>query len=145
MKQILFAFLVLIVTAGTSFAQNTHFSACNNQIRLRVKVMQDPAIELLLCAHREVVERKDGIRGFRIQITSEGGAQSRQRIFGRQSAFNSRYPNVKSYVTYDAPDFKLRVGNFKTRIDAQRFLNHISHEFPGSYIVIDQIEVIDEE
>ncbi len=145
MKHFVNTFLVLIISAGAGLTQAPHFSACNNQIRLNVKVFQDAAIERLLCAHRLVVERKEGVRGYRIQITSDGGAQSRQRVFGRQSVFNSKYPNVKSYVTYDSPDFKLRVGNFSTRIDAQRFLNQISHEFPGSYIVIDQIEIIDEE
>jgi len=142
MKYII-SIIILFAFSALGFSQGSSFSRCNNKINLNVSVTQDPSIERLLCAHREFTENRDGIEGFRIQIFSDGGTQSRQRVFQRESVFNSRYPDVKSYVTYEAPDFKLRVGNFSTRLDAQRFLNQISPYFPSAYIVMDLIEFPD--
>jgi len=138
--KVLISILAITFCLVIGASQAPQNSMCDNRINLNVKVYQDPVIERLLCAHRDFTEIREGINGFRIQIFSDGGTQSRSRVLQRQRLFDQRHPNVRSYVTHEAPDFKLRVGNFRTRLDAQRFLNQISSTFPGAYIVIDLID-----
>ena len=143
MRHIISIILLVAFSSTSGNSQGTRFSACNNKINLNATVVQDHQIERLLCVHRELTESREGINGFRIQIFSDGGTQSRTRVLQRQRSFELSHPDIKTYVTYDAPDFKLRVGNFRTRLDAQRFLNQISSSFPGAYIVMDLIEFPD--
>ena len=56
-----------------------------------------------------------------------------------RAEFASRYPSVNSYLNYDEPYYKVRVGDFRTRLDATRFLKTIQNEYPSAFIVIDRI------
>lgn len=109
-------------------------------LRLQLDVRQDARIDLLLEAHKEVVSRERGIMGYRVQIYSDAGNQSKLRTQRRKAEFDTKYPGVESYIIYDAPDFKLRVGNFRTRLDARRFLEKIARDYRSAYIVVDRIE-----
>lgn len=108
--------------------------------QLQLDIRQDARISLLLDAHKEIVTRERGINGYRVQIYSDSGNQSKLRTQRRKADFDSKFPGVESYIIYDAPDFKLRVGNFRTRLDARRFLEKIAREYRSAYIVVDRIE-----
>ena len=108
-----------------------------------VDIRQDERIDLLIEAYKEVVARERGISGYRVQIYADAGNQSKLRTQRRKADFDNHYPEVKSYIIYDAPEFKLRVGNFRTRLDARRFLEKIARDFEAAYIVVDRIEYPD--
>ncbi|MBW6497101.1 MAG: SPOR domain-containing protein [Bacteroidales bacterium] len=126
---------LLVVTTYGQAGLNTPADTTS----LEVSVRQNPQIEQLMRAHKEVVSRERGINGFRVQIYSDSGNQSKLRTQRRQADFDAKYPGVASYVVYDAPDFKLRVGDFRTRLDARRFLEKIARDYEGAYIVVDMI------
>lgn len=74
--------------------------------------------------------------GYRIQVS-----------FGRKEEVNSirtdflhAYPEIGAYISWLQPNFRLRVGDFRTRLDAERFRKNILDDFPGSYIVRDHID-----
>lgn len=74
--------------------------------------------------------------GYRIQVS-----------FGRKEEVNSirtdflhSYPDMGAYISWLQPNFRLRVGDFRTRLDAERFRKNILDDFPGSYIVRDHID-----
>ena len=133
------SFITLLFWVAVIHAQ-PNARAYSDSSSLEVKLRQDPRIESLLNAHKEVVSRERGVSGFRVQIYSDSGNQSKLRTQRRKSEFDSKYPGVGSYIIYDAPDFKLRVGNFRTRLDARRFLEKIARDYRGAYIVVDTIE-----
>ncbi|MFV0249184.1 MAG: SPOR domain-containing protein [Tenacibaculum sp.] len=50
--------------------------------------------------------------------------------------FQVEFPNiVPSVIRYKAPEWKVQVGNFKTRLQADRALNKINEIFPGAIVV----------
>jgi hypothetical protein len=52
------------------------------------------------------------------------------------------FPELKAYMMYQSPFFRLKVGNFRERIDAEEYLPRIQRFYPtGVYIVTDTIEV----
>lgn len=118
-------------------------SVLTDTLGLQVTVRQDPRVELLLQQHRDIAIREQGIRGFRVQISTDSGNQSKQRTQRRQAEFDLLFPGVGSYIIFDSPEFKLRVGNFRTRLDAQRFLEKMSGKYPAAFIVVDRINFPD--
>ena len=45
------------------------------------------------------------------------------------------YPGIQAYRSYASPNFKVTVGNFRTRLDAEALLRQIKGDFPDAFIV----------
>ena len=58
-----------------------------------------------------------------------------------QTEFDQKFPKITSYVTYFEPNFRLRVGDFRTKLDAYR-LPEINAAYPGAFIIRDKIEYL---
>lgn len=92
------------------------------------------------------------VQGFRIQIVSSVekdeavGAEEQVKNWWRSSGqsanpglFGSDLP---TYVVYMQPYYRVRIGNFTTRTEAQRALSAIESQYPGSFIVPDTVTII---
>lgn len=77
--------------------------------------------------------------GFRVQLTSESGQGSQARANEVKARFMSNFKDVDSYLVWEAPNFKIRVGDFRTKFEAAMFWKQIQAEFPNSYVVEDKI------
>lgn len=77
------------------------------------------------------------LSGYRIQIGSESKTQDSKKI---RTNFARQFNNIPTYEIYQQPYYKVRVGDFKTRIEAVKFQNKINAVYPNSFIVKDEIE-----
>ncbi len=102
-------------------------------------VFQDEKISFLLHAHREAMMERLGIPGFRVHLFMDSGNRARLNSQREQAEFEEKYPDQAAYIVYEEPYFKLRVGDFRTRLDARRFLEKIRRDYPAAYIVVDLI------
>lgn len=75
--------------------------------------------------------------GFRIQIYSGSGVTSKNDAAETQARFMKMHPEEKAYIIYNAPFWRVRVGDYRTRSEAMRLLNKLGGSFSGSYIVRD--------
>ena len=105
---------------------------------IRTWVVQDQKVDTLVKDFREMNKRR-GMAGFRVQIYTASGNRSRLLTERQKAEFDASFPNVPSYITYDEPYFKLRVGDFRTRLDAQRFSRQISSKYIFATVVVDRI------
>jgi hypothetical protein len=80
------------------------------------------------------------MEGFRIQITSFSGENSKSLIDKTSVVFKQQFPNVPCNISYFEPYFRLRAGNFRTKLEAYRALKEIVPSFPGGFVVKDQID-----
>lgn len=87
----------------------------------------------------QVTEEKP--KGFRVQLCSESGNNAKTIANGIKSQFLSKYRDVPAYLIWESPNFKVRVGDFKTRLDATLFWKQIQDQFTQSYVVMDQINL----
>ena len=55
--------------------------------------------------------------------------------------FIGKYPGIGAYLSFKAPNYKVRVGDFRTKLDAQRFLNEILAVYPSAWIIDDIINL----
>jgi len=80
------------------------------------------------------------VDGFRIQITSFSGVNSKTSIENTAEQFRQQFPDIPCYTTYSEPNFRLRAGNFRTKIEAYKALQKIVLFFPGAFVLKDQVE-----
>jgi hypothetical protein len=111
-----------------------------------IVVVKDPRLDILsqkqaLINKRTSVLTSNGkIKGFRIQITS---TSSRDQAFNAKAAVQSKFPDQKVYTTYQAPLFKVRVGDFLKREDAEKYRKLMLTIFPtGMYVVEDLVDAV---
>ncbi len=121
--------MLLAFCAGIIQAQNTSE---------KYYIDQDPQVEEIMESYRKI-NKKEGMQGYRIQIYTDSGNRSKLRTDRMKSQFDARYPQVRSYISYDEPYYKLRVGDFRTRLDAERFLRRIAPVYLSSILVVDRI------
>jgi len=53
--------------------------------------------------------------------------------------FNTSYPEYKTTIMYKPPEWKTQVGDFKTRLEADRALNIIKKKYSGAIVLVDKI------
>ncbi|NLJ82729.1 MAG: SPOR domain-containing protein [Bacteroidales bacterium] len=106
----------------------------------QVEIIASPEINKLLEQHissNKALEGKQ--KGYRVQIFFDSGNNSRQQAIGVRNEFASRYPRIKTYITFKEPNFRVRVGDFRTRSNARGFQQHIAETYPQSFVVKDDI------
>lgn len=132
-------FLFLLILTGltpvVSYAQDSIRELRN------IRIIQDEKVDLLVSKHIRINQNRNGISGFRIQIFFDSGTNSKTNAQGIYEGFRAKYPDIVAYLTFKAPNYKVRVGDFRTKLDAQRFLNEIVTEYPNAWIIPEQISL----
>jgi len=106
-----------------------------------VQIIQDEKVDLLVSKHIQINQNRKGEEGFRIQIFFDSGNNSKTKAESIYEGFKAKYPDVGAYLSFKSPNYKVRVGDFRTRLDAQRFLNEIITEYPNAWIIADMIKL----
>lgn len=137
-KMILTGFFFIFLLSGQVTAS---FSREMKKDTGTVKIIQDDKVDLLVSKHILINQGSQGIDGYRIQIFFDSGNNSKTNAKGVYESFITKFPAVKAYLTFKAPNYKVRVGDFRTKLDAQRFLNEILTDYPNAWITADQINL----
>ncbi|QNK62550.1 SPOR domain-containing protein [Pedobacter sp. PAMC26386] len=122
--------------------------ACFSQKKGEVVIVKDPLVDSLIekrialskkaapvTSHRSggaIVSQM----GFRVQVFY---GSDRRQTFNEQTRFRSAYPKLNTYITYKEPNYYLRVGDFRTRLEAQRLMNELRSTFPTLFIFREKI------
>jgi len=86
--------------------------------------------------HKEYNKKNPLIPGYRIQTYA---GSSRQQAMTIRNEIAEKYPEYVAYVVYKQPTFRVRVGDFRSRFEAQKLLNEIKPVYSSSFIVPDDI------
>lgn len=76
--------------------------------------------------------------GFRIQIYV---GNNRQEADAAKLFCYQTFPEIFPYMTFSSPTYRVKVGDFLTRIDAERYQDKIKDQFPGAMILQDRVEI----
>lgn len=101
-----------------------------------VEIIQEYKVKELVDKHIEI-NSKAPIKGYRVKIHFGTDKNQAKEVKG---AFISKFPDVPAYEKYDQPNFNIRVGDFRTKLEAYSFLKKIQPDFPAAFIVQDEIE-----
>ncbi|HCN82724.1 MAG TPA: SPOR domain-containing protein, partial [Sphingobacteriaceae bacterium] len=70
--------------------------------------------------------------GFQVQIYL---GSDRQSAYDAQNRFKSLYPEINTYISYTEPNYKVQVGDFRNRMDAQRLMSGLKENFSTLLII----------
>lgn len=79
------------------------------------------------------------VSGYR--FFSDSGNNSKNKAQSVQEEIQMRFQGIGVYLTFKSPNYKVRVGDFRTKLDAQRFLIELTADYPNAFIVADQINL----
>ena len=107
MKSLQTSLFFMLITTSSSFSQ--------------ISVFKDERID------QKVAQRSiSPVSGFRIMISFDS---NKDLVDQARNKFVALYPKVDTYVSFEAPNFVLKVGDFRTQFDAERFKEKIANEF----------------
>lgn len=107
----------------------------------KIVIHESPDVSEVVEKHRKVNEEVTKTDGFRIQIFSVSGAGSKNRAEMTRADFLNKFPNVNVYIVYNEPSYKVRVGDYRSQIEALQYLQLIKELYPNAFTVVDKVEV----
>lgn len=102
-----------------------------------VEVVADKRVGTLVEKHTEINQRGKS-KGYRVQIYF--GSDKAKAKEMKAKFLNLYGREMRAYEPYEQPNFKIRVGDFRTRMEAYRFWKKIKADFPTAFIVESDIE-----
>jgi len=76
--------------------------------------------------------------GFRVQVYS--GAD-RSQAYAEQARFKRIFPNIETYISYEEPNYRVKVGDFTSRSEAQELMNALKKNFTSVFLFSETINV----
>ena len=134
-RQRYFYLLALMIVWGLS---------ANAQFAKSPYVKRDPRVDKLVDKQIELNKQALRVRttlepGFRILVIS---TNKRDLAIDAKSRLLKMYPDQRSYLFYQSPNFKVQFGNFKTMKEAELVKKELILEFGENLIIIpSQVEV----
>ena len=105
-----------------------------------VRIHSDAAVENLLKWHTHNNEIKKSYSGYRIQIHSVNSYGCNiDELKEIRNKFEETFETIPAYLKYFDPDFKIRVGNYHSRLESIPDLYRIRKLYPSSYPVKTEI------
>jgi hypothetical protein len=103
------------------------------------EVLADPAIDQLVEKHIYLNRHQSTLDGWRVQIFFDSGANSKRRATEVLNRFNSQFPESRAYLSFKEPYYRVRVGDFRTRLEAEGFMKSVKTEYPNAFATADKI------
>lgn len=106
-----------------------------------VKVIADPRIDSLMELHIAYNAAFPTVDGYRIHIYMGSGNEALERAEEIKTEFEEKYEDTPAYITFGEPYYRVRVGDFRTRLDASRFLQRIERKYPNAWVIREKINL----
>ena len=109
-----------------------------------VVVHKDPRVALLVKKQAQINEEttrssRRNIPGYRIQILN---TTDRNAALDAKTKAYRLFPELKAYLLYQSPYYRIRVGNFKTKQEADEYIKDLARNFDNNvFLVRDVVEV----
>ncbi len=105
------------------------------------EIVKDPRLDLLIKKQAELnkkvyLDNNRTAQGFRILVMN---TSDRKKAMDAKSILMRDFPDHKTYLIYQSPHFKIQIGNFRSRNDAESLRKQITRIYPTGVIVIPSI------
>jgi len=147
MKKIfLLGFILLLIT--NLFSQQTTSNLLDLGIFSgalpggKVTITQDQRLQTIVNNHI-LANKERPLKGYRVQIYFGTGSNAKAKAEGVKKDFLLKHTDIEAYMVYDSPYFKVRVGNFRSKLDAEKFKIEIQGEYENIFLIEEEIQFPD--
>jgi hypothetical protein len=95
-----------------------------------ITINQDADIDRLLAIKKQMNTSESASDRYKIQVYSGNRSEAEKS----RSKLRNTYNQWKTSLVYETPNYKIWVGNFRTRLEADRALKKIKSKFPSAFI-----------
>ncbi|MGB5463110.1 MAG: hypothetical protein WBM92_07075 [Aureibaculum sp.] len=128
MKKIIFFFITIcFLFSNQVFSQNEG----------KLEIQSNEKIKNIIKQKEAYLKQLKNIKGFKIQLFNG----SEQGAYKTREDFSTMFPDIEIKIQFFSPEWKVRVGNYKNRLDADRALFEIKQAFPGAIILPAMIDI----
>lgn len=123
-----------ILTLTSTFKATIIFCLCNSNLYAqdeKVSVSQNPKFENLLNEKRKINASITVNDIYKIQIYN-GDSETSKKIL---NYFKRDFSAFDGTIVFYTPAYKVWVGNFKTRIEAERNLTFFRKKYPNAFVI----------
>ena len=113
--------------AVSTYAQNKY-----------VQVQSDDKLDTLINRNIATNKEANSIQGFRIQIFF---GSERKNAHDARNKVLQLFPDADVYLIYQQPYFKVRVGDYRTKLEAHHMFTELLSHFDKIFIVPDKINL----
>ncbi len=134
-------FVLLFCTQTVSAQYNTGYNSStesyNKSWDTNIAIHADPRLDVIL-EHHEYVRKnaKHTNKGYRVQIYY---GTDRAEAINRKVDFIRHHPEIKVYMSYVQPKYRVKVGNFASRADAAELYREMIYRYGACMIVPDVV------
>ena len=105
----------------------------------KVYINEDTKLQMIINNHKEQNKNKQEIRGWRIRVYMGSGRNARDEANAVKLKIRSVYTEVEPHLVHHSPYFKVLVGDFRTRIEAESFRKKLIRDYPNCYVVESEV------
>lgn len=123
-----------IILLKTTFFACIAFCICTPKIYAQggnTTVTQDPKFEQLLNEKRKINTSITVNDRYKIQVYNGDSETSKKTL----TDFKRDFKNFDGTIVFSTPSYKVWVGNFKSRIEAERNLVDIKKKYPNAFLI----------
>ena len=106
----------------------------------KLDVKQDPRLEKMLNWDVENNKERNGIEGYRVEIFFSSKMDAYEKARETKVEFLSQFPEYPVHVVFVAPNFRVRVGDFRTKSEAWKLYKKIEKKYPAAFVVHGKID-----
>ena len=79
------------------------------------------------------------VQGYRIRVFYDNSPQARVRSEGIAAYLRNQYPETGVYRSFESPNYKVTIGDFRTKDEALKIYNALKGTYPTAYIIKENI------
>lgn len=117
MKKLFYIIIVILITNSIKAQEG------------KVSIDQDPQISQLLELYKKSLDKNDY---YRIQVGFVSNNEKAQEI---KSNVEIDFPELPSQIDFDSPTYRIRVGRFKSKLEAERKFNEVRKKYPNAMLL----------
>ena len=101
-------------------------------------IVKDDRFDDLVARQKKENQQHPTMPGYRIQIYF---GVNRPKASEIKLDFSTRFPDISAYLSYQQPNYKVRVGDFRNRYEARKFLKSLEGLYPTTFVVPDEVKL----
>ena len=79
------------------------------------------------------------IQGYRIRVFYDNSTSARVKSESIEQYLRNQYPETGVYRSFESPNYKVTIGDFRTKEEALKIYNALKGTYPTAYIIKEHI------